>query len=92
MTERNGPTDSYTTERVQRIRPSQRMKRAETNVYAAPPRAEVSAQARFAKAAREIPAVRMDRVDALREKLNAAGYDLDAEFKAAMQILIDEAL
>lgn len=92
MTKRNDSTDSITPERAQRIRPSQRMKRAETNVFAAPPRTEISAEARLIAAAREIPVVRMDRVDELRRRVSDPGYDLEIEFKAAMKILIDEAL
>lgn len=95
MTELYGPTDSYKTDRTQRIKPGQHLKRTETNAYAAPPRtdrAEISAQARLVAAARDIPPVRLDKVEAMRQRLNEPGYDVDAEFKAAMNILIEEAL
>jgi anti-sigma28 factor (negative regulator of flagellin synthesis) len=80
---------------MQRMRSSQGAKRADSNPYAAVRRtdsAEISQEARLAAAARDISPVRMDKVDALREKLRDPGYNIDAHFRAAMNLLISEDL
>ncbi len=95
MTDITGPTDSYRAQRTQRIRGSERAKRTDSNPYAAVRRsdsAEISQEARLAAAVRDISPVRMDKVDALREKLRDPGYDIDAHFRAAMNLLIREDL
>ncbi len=95
MTDAYRPPDSSRTERVQRIRPSQRAKRTESNVYAAPRRSDSSppcAEAGFIAAAKNMPAVRMERVDAAREKIADANYDVDRDFVAAIDRMISEEL
>lgn len=95
MTDAYRPIDSSRTERIQRIRPSQRAKRTESNVYAAPRRSDSSppcAEAAFIAAAKGMPSVRMEKVDAAREKIAAADYDVDREFAVAMDRMITDEL
>ncbi|MBK8205558.1 MAG: flagellar biosynthesis anti-sigma factor FlgM [Planctomycetes bacterium] len=95
MTDAYRPTDSSRTERVQRIRPSQRAKRTESNVYAAPRRSDSSppcAEAGFIAAAKSMPSVRMERVDTVREKIAHSDYDVDREFAVAIDRMISEEL
>jgi hypothetical protein len=68
------------------MRASYRARRGMENRYVAPRRddAEVPGHARIAS----VPHARMEKVEAARLKIEAAGYDIDANFKAAMRILI----
>jgi len=91
MTNINGTGDSYRTERTQRLDTSRRTRKAAPDPYTASMRrdsAEISAEARLLAAARDVPPVRMDKVDALREKLNDPNFDLDAAFKDAVRLML----
>lgn len=95
MTDITGPTDSYRADRAQRLRTPARAKRADSNPYAQVRRtdsAEISQEARLAAAARDLPAVRLDKVEEMRAKIKDPGYATDAQFRAAMNILMREDL
>jgi hypothetical protein len=93
MTSIYGAGDSYRTERSQRLDVSKRVRKAVPDAYTASVRkdsAEISNEAKLLAAAREIPAVRMDKVEAMRAKLADPDFNVDDALKQALRVMLKD--
>ncbi len=52
--------------------------------------AEISLQARYLKKLHELPAIREDRVERLREQILDGTYDTEEKMRAAVERILDE--
>jgi anti-sigma28 factor (negative regulator of flagellin synthesis) len=90
MTTRHGAGDSNRTERSQRLDVSKRVRKAVPDAYTASVRKDSSAESKLLAAARELPAVRMDKVEAMRQKLADPEFNVDEALEGALRVMLKD--
>lgn len=78
-------------QRIERVRGSKRVQRAQTqSLPRESDRVELSQEARALGTLKGMPAVREERVAAVKAKINDVNYDVDSNFRNAMQKLLED--